>query len=323
MSKKRVKTRRRSPERSQQKDYDYHLPVLLDVSVDNLVKDTNGVYIDGTLGGGGHAEAILSKLDFGGNLLAFDKDKNAVEHCERKLKHFVQENAAPKLTIYNECYSKICEKAAEWGKLSGILLDLGVSSKQLDTESAGFSYRLDAPLDMRFGNRGTTAAELLKRADIADLTRVLRLYGEEPNSARIARRIVEMRRVIHLNTTFALRDLITSITPPPLHFKTLSRVFQALRIAVNDELGILERTLNCIIEHIKPGGRIVIISYHSLEDRIVKNFMKEFSCKEQLRLKIISPKPITASEDEISGNPRARSAKLRIAEVLDINYAKR
>lgn len=142
MSKKRAKTRRRNPDKSQQREYDYHLPVLLDVSVENLVKDANGVYADGTLGGGGHAEAILSKLDFGGNLLAFDKDKNAVEHCERKLKHYVLENAAPKLTIYNECYSKICEKAAEWGKFSGLLLDLGVSSKQLDTESAGLSYRL-------------------------------------------------------------------------------------------------------------------------------------------------------------------------------------
>lgn len=172
---------------------------------------------------------------------------------------------------------------------------------------------------MRFGNSGTTAEELLKRADIADLTRVLRLYGEEPNSARIARRIVEMRRVIQLNTTFALSDIITSITPPPLHFKTLSRVFQALRIAVNDELSVLERTLNCIIEQMKPGGRIVVISYHSLEDRIVKNFMKEFSSKEKARLNIITKKPITASVEEISVNPRARSAKLRVAEVLDLN----
>jgi len=316
MYKKRAKTRRIKVEKSKQLEYDYHLPVLLDVSIENLVKDANGVYVDGTLGGGGHAEAVLSKLDFGGNLLAFDKDINAVEHCERKLKHFVQENAAPKLTIYNECYSKICDKAAEWGKFSGLLLDLGVSSKQLDTESAGLSYRVDAPLDMRFGNSGTTAAELLKRADIADLTRVLRLYGEEPNSARIARRIVEMRRVIQLNTTFELRDIITSVTPPPLHFKTLSRVFQALRIAVNDELNVLERTLNCIIEHMKPGGRIVVISYHSLEDRIVKNFMKKFSAKDNHRLEIITKKPLTASSEEIAHNPRARSAKLRVAAIL-------
>jgi 16S rRNA (cytosine1402-N4)-methyltransferase len=316
MKKKKAKSQRVRPDKSRHIEYDYHLPVLLDESVDNLVQNANGIYVDGTLGGGGHAELILSKLDFGGSLIAFDKDRNAVEHCERKLKHYVTNDAAPKLTIYNECFSNVCEKSAVWGKFSGLLLDLGVSSKQLDTESAGLSYRVDSPLDMRFGNHGKTAEELLKTADVADLTHVLRFYGEEPNSARIARRIVEMRRVIPLNSTFELRDIITSLVPVPLHYKTLSRVFQAIRIAVNDELNILERTLNCIVDNMLPGGRIVVISYHSLEDRIVKNFMRTNATKENKRLVLITKKPTIPSEEEIATNPRARSAKLRVAEVV-------
>ncbi len=298
--------------------YQYHLPVLLDTSIKYLINDINGIYIDGTLGGGGHAEAILQKLDSGGNLLAFDKDPDAIAFAKGKMSKYTQKDSSPKVTFYNECFSSACEKSAVWGKFSGLLLDLGVSSKQLDSPS-GISYRFDAPLDMRFGTTGMTAGEFINSVGLAELKKVLHEYGEEPFAGLIARRITEYRRASTINTTSELKNLIEEITPPPYRAKTLSRVFQAFRIAVNEELEVLENTIDCIIPKMKSGGRIVIISYHSLEDRIVKNKFREYSKEvDNLppRLKILTNKPIEALESELLSNPRSRSAKLRAAEII-------
>ncbi len=296
--------------------YDYHLPVMLDKCIDFLVLSNDGIYIDGTLGGGGHAERILSKLGSGGNLVVFDKDPGAIAHCERKLQSYLIGVTAPTMTYYNECFSSICGKAKYDGLINGVLLDLGVSSRQLDSDSVGLSYRFDARLDMRFGNSGTTAYDIINKADTADIKRILYQYGEEPKAGLIARRIDERRRAIPLETTTDLKNLIAELVSPAQLYKTLSRVFQAFRIAVNDELGVLEKALPCFIKMLAPGGRIVIMSYHSLEDRIVKNIFRDHAKPSEGAplLKIITNKPIIADDAEIIGNPRARSAKLRVAE---------
>ncbi|GAB1371036.1 16S rRNA (cytosine(1402)-N(4))-methyltransferase RsmH [Candidatus Kapaibacterium sp.] len=299
-------------------EYDYHLPVMLNECLDNLVLSNKATIIDGTLGGGGHAEGILSRLDSGGNLVAFDKDSGAIAHSKRKFSTITDNQSAPKITFYNECFSSICNKAEYDGKIDGVLLDLGVSSMQLDSDSVGLSYRFNARLDMRFGNEGIPAYDIINKADVAEIKRILRDYGEEPKAGLIARRIDERRRAIPLETTFDLKELIEELVSPTLRFKTLSRVFQAFRIAVNRELEVLEKALHCYIKMLAPQGRIVVMSYHSLEDRIVKNIFREYDKhnNDKPLLKIITSKPIIASDDEIAKNPRARSAKLRIAEKL-------
>lgn len=310
--------------------YEYHEPVLAEKVIENLVLLESGIYIDGTLGGGGHAARILQKLADGGKLLAFDKDHDAVMHSAGKLQLYLNDAASVRLYIYNEPFSRSCTRAAEHGgNIHGILLDLGVSSRQLDTGSIGLSYRVDAPLDMRFGmETELTAAEIINTYSVDQLIQILREFGEEPFAGPIARKIVERRAGNKFDTTYKLRYFIEEITPQQHHFKTLSRVFQALRIAVNGELDELKQTLNCILPLIATGGRIAIISYHSLEDRIVKNFFNDneyikprnkYKAEEQLQtgvLKIITSKPITPSHQEIEQNPRSRSAKLRVAEKI-------
>ena len=297
-------------------EYDYHLPVMLDECIDFLVLSNDGIFIDGTLGGGGHAVRILSKLGSGGNLVVFDKDPGAIAHCERKFQSLLIEKAAPVVTFYNECFSSICDKTEYVGLINGVLLDLGVSSRQLDSDSVGLSYRFDARLDMRFGTSGTTAYDIINKAEPADIKRILYQYGEEPKAGLIARRIEERRRAIPLETTTDLKNLIEELVSPAQLYKTLSRVFQAFRIAVNDELSVLEKALHCYIKMLAPGGRIVVMSYHSLEDRIVKNIFRDYAKPEtgEPLLKLINNKPILASNEEIIRNPRARSAKLRVAE---------
>lgn len=305
--------------------YDYHEPVLLNKSIENLIWDANGIYIDGTLGGAGHAAEILSKLGNRGILLAFDLDINAIKHSERKLSNYLAKTSLPKVLLFNDRFDKACSKAEELGDISGILLDLGVSSRQLDSDQIGLSYRVNAPLDMRFGEHGRTAEDLLNSADAAELFRVLRDYGEEPFSKAIVRRIEERRRSSSLRTTFDLRMAVEEVVPQKVLFKSLSRVFQAIRIAVNDELQTLENTLICTLEKMRIGGRYSIISYHSLEDRIVKQFFKSHSKSignkysdeyQAAKLKILTQKPIVPDYKEVQKNPRARSAKLRVAEVI-------
>jgi 16S rRNA (cytosine1402-N4)-methyltransferase len=202
----------------------------------------------------------------------------------------------------------------KYGKINGLLLDLGVSSKQLDSTAIGLSYRVDSDLDMRFGSEGKTAKELLNESDEDELLFILRSYGEEPNARAIARRIIERRRLDAMETTFDLRSAVEEVTPEKFRTKALSRVFQAVRIAVNDELDVLQKTLIDIIPILVPGGRIVVMSYHSLEDRIVKDTFKEYSSKENPQLKILTKKPIIADEEEMKRNPRSRSVKIRVAE---------
>lgn len=295
---------------------------MLRESIDYLVKDKEGIYIDGTLGGGGHAAEIIRRLDSGGKLIAFDKDEEAINHCREK---FVEELARGKdsrITFFNLSYDLACSTERIGGKAKGFLLDLGVSSRQLDSDEKGFSYRVNTKLDLRFGSQGKTAETLIDEASEGELERILKVYGEEPFAKTIARRIIQRRRAIPLKTTFDLKQVIEECVPPKLRLRSLSRVFQAIRIDINDELGVLERALNDIIPFMDIGGRIVVISYHSLEDRIVKNTFRRYSKKVyqsdseaiQPQLKILTPKPLTPPDEEIALNPRARSAKLRVAE---------
>lgn len=306
----------------------YHLPVMLSESIENLVLNESGIYIDGTLGGAGHAAAILQKLKSGGTLLAFDLDKYAIEHSKGKLEKYLSEDSSPKVHLYNSRFDKACSIAEQYrpcGGISGILLDLGVSSRQLDSSQIGLSYRIDSPLDMRFGTSGISAEEFLNTAEPHELERVLTEYGEESYSKLIASRIVERRRGFAMKTTFDLRMAVEEVVPEKVRFKALSRVFQAVRIVVNDELGVLEQTLECMLPQMAQEGRYVVISYHSLEDRVVKNFFKRHTTKSgnkyryvesETKLKILTSKPLLPTSREIKENPRARSAKMRVAEVI-------
>lgn len=315
-------------ERRSRASYEYHLPVMHKETISYLITDPKGLYVDGTLGGGGHTGLILEKLLSGGKLVAFDKDPDAISHCEKKFASvLVQRNA--KLILKHESFRKACSIAEEFGPINGLLLDLGVSSKHFDSKSGGFSYRTNSHLDMRFYPDGLTAEELLNSATEEELERIIRVYGEEGFSRKIARRIVEVRRVKALQTTYDLKEIIESVIPSSNPTNSLSRVFQAFRIAINNELEELETTLNCIIPALAIGGRIVIISYHSLEDRIVKTIFKEHSAQKVHKnkyksedkeanpvpkLQILTKNPIIPTEEELELNPRSRSAKLRVAE---------
>ncbi|MFN3196279.1 MAG: 16S rRNA (cytosine(1402)-N(4))-methyltransferase RsmH [Chlorobiota bacterium] len=311
-------------------EYDYHDPVLLNECVDYLVTNKTGMYVDGTLGGGGHTAAILEKLDSGGLLISFDKDPDAIAHCQERFSTQLENGM---LILRNEGFDKAYSVKEREGTISGLLLDLGVSSKQLDGSSRGISYRFDSELDMRFGTEGRTAKDLLHVATEEELIRILKDFGEEPFSRKIARRIVEVRRATSLSTTNDLRKIVEESVPTHLQFKSLSRVFQAIRIEVNSELKVLSDTLNNIIPKLEKGGRVVILSYHSLEDRIVKDIFKKFAAKRRDAItdeekvygnyvaidpvvKLLTKSPEVPSDEEIKRNKRARSAKLRVIEKL-------
>lgn len=310
-----------------QEDYDYHLPVLKEEAVEWLVTDSNGIYIDGTVGGGGHAAEILRRLASGGKLLAFDLDKEAIDYCKEKFKDELQSGEQNRLVLINDSYSKACSIENIEGKLKGLLLDLGVSSRQLDNKEKGFTHRENTALDLRFSQEYQPAEALLAVAKEEEIADILRKYGEEPFARAIARRIVQIRRAVPIKTTAQLKEIIEYCVPKKILNRSLSRVFQALRIAVNNELNILSDILDCIPFKLASGGRIVVISYHSLEDRIVKQAFRKYSInvKEQDNLvlsndmpilKILTKKPIVPTDDEIANNPRARSAKMRVAEKL-------
>ena len=318
--------RKKQVDKTQWEQYDYHLPVLLEESINYLITDKSGTYIDGTLGGGGHAQKIMQQLNSGGNLFAFDKDIDAINRA-KSLFEEEKHKPSPRFVPFNTSFSEaaaICRAR----KISpmGILLDLGVSSQQLDTNQRGISYRVNSPLDMRFDSKGATAAEIINSYTEEALANIFYKYGEEPRSRKIARKIIENRQFNKINSTFELRKIVEENTPKELHFKTLSRIFQAIRIEVNQEIFELTKTLNEIIDVLGTKGRIVVISYHSLEDRVVKQIFKENSQKNKINkystckannvpiLEILTPKPIIPSETEILRNPRARSAKMRVAE---------
>ncbi len=299
-------------------EYDYHIPVMLEEVCTWLITDPDGIYIDGTLGGGGHTAEILARLSSNGKIIAFDADEQAIEHCTKKFAAELDKSDS-RLVLYNDNFIRACSIGELRGKVLGLLLDLGVSSRQLDSGSRGISHRVNSRLTMSFGSHGNTAEDLLDGADEREIESILKKYGEEPFARVIARRIVQRRRAAPLRSTFDLRSVIEEVVPPHIVSKSIARVFQAIRIAVNDELGVLEKTLRGIIPILAPQGRIAVISYHSLEDRIVKNVFRELADKNQdtpPELKILTSKPLPPSDEEIHNNPRSRSAKLRVAEKI-------
>lgn len=296
----------------------YHLPVLLHESVDALLEAKGEVWVDVTFGGGGHTREILQRMEKG-RLLAFDQDADALANLpddERLI--FINENFRY-LKRFLRFYDAI--------PADGILADLGVSSWQIDEPAKGFSTRFDAPADMRMDRRNAlTAARILADYDEPALTRIFREYGELPQARQIAARIVKHRNEEPIETTGKLRELLLPLSPRGAENKFLAQVFQALRIEVNQELEALKDLLRQSAEVLRPGGRLVVISYHSLEDRLVKNFMKtgtfdgepvrDFYGNLVAPFRPLTRKPLEASPDEIARNPRARSAKLRVAEKL-------
>ena len=304
-----------------------HLPVLINEVLEALNISAAGSYFDCTFGRGGHSRAILQAMAADGRLLAMDKDPDAIA---RGVKVF---GADRRFLIEHGSFvmlEEIATKCSLAGKMDGILLDLGVSSPQLEQPERGFSFLKDGPLDMRMDNsRGTSAAEWLAGADEAEITRVLKTYGEERFARHIARAIVQSREVAPILTTGELADLIANATPFREQNKhPATRSFQAIRIHVNSELADLESCLPLTLRVLKPGGRLVVISFHSLEDRIVKRFMRDQSrgdifprgvpvthAQMQPRLKRVG-KAIRPSGYEVMANPRARSAVMRVAERL-------
>lgn len=296
----------------------YHNPVLLHPSVDHLVVDPAGTYVDVTFGGGGHSRAIMEKLT-DGRLIAFDQDSDSHANLiEDDRFQFVPSNFKnlTRFLQYHKAYPA-----------DGILADLGISSHQIDTPERGFSYREDGELDMRMNSQnGISAKELVNEYDEAQLSRVFYTYGELSEGRRLAQRIVKIRAEQPICTTFLLAEALRPCLPKGKENKYLSKIFQAIRIEVNKEMEVLESFLSQTVDALKPGGRLVIISYHSLEDRLVKNFMragnvsgeveKDFFGNPLTPFKLVCRKPIVPDEDEIMINPRARSAKLRVAEKI-------
>ncbi len=303
-----------------------HEPVLLKESVDLLTTRIDGFYFDGTVGFGGHSSEILSRISLKGRLIATDKDQSAIDYCKQK---FCLDN---RFSVYNTSFTNIdtIAKMEFIDKFDGIFADLGVSSFQLDNAEAGFTFREDAYLDLRMKkDEGISAADFLNSASQEEIARVIFEYGEERNSRLIAKKIVDFRLSQRILRTSELKKIIEDITPARFGIKSLSRVFQALRIHVNDELNDLKTFLDKAVNLLSPRGRIGIITFHSLEDRIVKEKFKYESlscvcppripicvCGKKQTLKLISGKPIIPSEEEVAKNKRSRSAKLRVAEKL-------
>ena len=296
---------------------EYHIPVLLAESISALVTNPDGTYADATFGGGGHTAAILSRLNGDGRVIAFDRDIDAIEGARKD----------PRLTLIHNNFRFIENYARHEGvQFDGILADLGVSSHQFDTAERGFSFRFeDAPLDMRMNREAAqSAAEVVNNYPEEELERILRLYGEVDGARNMARLIGQARTQAEIRTTGDLDRAIARMLPKGAEHKVLAKVYQALRIEVNQEMRSLEKFLEGATRSLKEGGRLVVITYHSLEDRMVKNFIKtgnvEGKVEEDIYGKVQSPleavnrKPILPSEEEIAANTRARSAKLRIAE---------
>ncbi|MEH7011917.1 16S rRNA (cytosine(1402)-N(4))-methyltransferase RsmH [Neobacillus niacini] len=307
-----------------------HTTVLLDEAVNGLNIKPDGIYVDCTLGGAGHSTLILSKLTDNGKLFAFDQDEIAIANAKEKLSIYGEQ-----LTIIKSNFLYLKEELEKLGieKVDGVLYDLGVSSPQLDTPERGFSYHHDAPLDMRMDNEAYVSAyDVINHWSYEDLVRIFFRYGEEKFSKQIARKIEAKREIKPIETTFELVDLIKEGIPAPARRKgghPAKRIFQAVRIAVNDELAVFEKSLQKAIDILNPEGRISVITFHSLEDRICKAAFKKASETPDLPhglpvipdefkpiMKLINRKPILPSEEELEHNNRARSAKLRIAEKL-------
>ncbi|NLY20945.1 MAG: 16S rRNA (cytosine(1402)-N(4))-methyltransferase RsmH [Tissierellia bacterium] len=306
-----------------------HKSVLLDETIDGLDIKEDGIYIDGTLGGAGHSSEIVKQLK-NGLLIGIDQDLEALEKAGEVLAPY-SEN----VKLFHLNYSNFEEALEQLGidKIDGFLLDIGVSSYQFDNVDRGFSYNKDSDLDMRMDtSTGFTAKDVVNDYSVEELTKIFLEYGEERWGKRIAEFIVEERKIETINTTFELVEIIKKAIPKKARSggpHPARKVFQAIRIEVNDELNVLENTINKVVKYLNPGGRIAIITFHSLEDRIVKNAFRYLNldcvcppssivctCDKKRELKIITRKPITATEEELEENNRSRSAKLRIAEKI-------
>ena len=303
-----------------------HIPVLLNETIEGLAIRENGIYVDGTAGGGGHSAEILRRLK-SGRLISIDQDPDAIQTLTERFKK--NENSI----IIKGNFADMKELLAQRGlyRVDGVLLDIGVSSHQLDTPERGFSFHEDAPLDMRMSRKGTTAAELVNMLPFEELRRILFEYGEEKFAGSIAKGILAAREQKPIETTLQLAEIVKANVPQRVRRDghPARKTFQAIRIAVNDELGVLRRGLEGAFELLGSGGRLAVITFHSLEDRVVKQQMaawcqgctcpKDFPvcvCGNKPKAKLVHKKPVCANETELTINPRARSAKLRICEKL-------
>ena len=313
------------------KDYG-HKPVLLEECLDALAIKPDGIYVDGTLGGGGHSSEILKRLTTG-HLYGIDRDGEAIEAATKRISDMgLTGNFTAIRGNFHDAKALLAEEGIT--KVDGVLLDLGVSSHQLDEGERGFSYQGDFPLDMRMDKSAPlTARDIVNTWSMEDIVRIIRDYGEENWAVQIARVLCDRRKQYSIDTTAQLVDIIDAAIPKKVRAKDGShparRTFQALRIAVNDELAPLENAIRDLASMLNPGGRLCVIAFHSLEDRIVKNTFRSLAnpctcpksfpvcvCGKKPTIKPVSGKPITAGEQELSENPRARSATLRVAEGL-------
>ncbi|WP_350200855.1 16S rRNA (cytosine(1402)-N(4))-methyltransferase RsmH [Gracilimonas sp.] len=301
--------------------YHQHIPVLLNESVEGLITDKDGLYIDGTLGGGGHSKEILKHLGENGRLYGIDQDDEALEAASSN----IGDDSRFSPIKGNFGYLSTLLPPQIHGQVAGILLDLGVSTHQIKEAERGFSFQEDGPLDMRMGNlSGVSAYQVVNEYEYEKLRDVIFHYGEEKQSRQIAKAIIENRPV---ETTGELQKVVSSVVNKRFEVKSLARVFQGIRIEVNRELDMLKRVMEESLEVLKPGGRIVAISYHSLEDRIVKRFFKAGNFEGKVEkdfygnpispIKPVNKQVITPNKEEVSVNPASRSAKLRIAEKIE------
>ncbi len=304
-----------------------HTPVMLNECINGLNIKPNGIYVDGTLGGAGHSLRIVEKLK-DGKLIAIDKDDTALEVSKERLKNF---NNVVFVKSDFKNFKNIMEEQNILG-VDGILLDLGVSSYQIDTPERGFSYRFEGKLDMRMDTKsGITAFDVVNNYSESELARIIYTYGEESFSRLIAKKIVEERKKHPIETTMQLKEIIENAIPKKFHGQgsPCKKTFQAIRIEVNNELGNLDVVLKDMVEKLNKGGRLAVITFHSLEDRIVKNVFKELStncicdksipicvCNHKASVVLVNKKPITASSAELKFNKRSSSAKLRIVEKI-------
>lgn len=312
----------------------YHRPVLLEECLEGLALRPQGIYLDGTLGGGGHSAAILERLGPQGRLYGIDRDPQALQAAAARIQ---DRRFTPIRGNFHQAKALLAQHGV--ASLDGALLDLGVSSHQLDARERGFSYHDDAPLDMRMDpDQPFSARDLVNQWSQEDIARVLRDYGEEKWAAQIARVLCDRRQSHPIQTTAQLVDIVDAAIPKKVRARDGShparRTFQALRIAVNDELAPLEQALRDLAELLVPGGRLCVIAFHSLEDRVVKNTFRSLAdpctcpknlpvcvCGKMPTVRLITRKPITATPQELAENPRARSATLRVLEKLEAGHA--
>ena len=285
-----------------------HIPVMLMESLENLKIKKDGIYVDGTLGLGGHSECILKKIN-SGLLIGIDRDKNSISLAKKQL------STHKNIKVFNDSYKNLKDILERLNivAVDGILLDLGLSSFQLEDNSRGFSHKYESSLDMRFdcNSEDYTAEKIIQKNDLNELTKIFKEFGEERHAYKIAKKIKNLKGEINV---MSITSIVDRVTPYKFRLKTYSRIFQALRIAANDELSHLNEFLDNFINLLNPGGRVVIISYHSVEDRIVKHKLKDLKHKKKIEL--IFKKPLTPSDEEVSINKRARSAKMRVGEKI-------